>query len=120
MFEEQETVAVEREEILGRVRNLFNEGYRLVQMSCTKLDRFQVDYTFDKAYRFFNLRVTLAEGDAALPSITPSYACAFTYENEIRDLFGVQFEGIGIDYGGNFYRVGVKAPFSRPDTAEEE
>jgi len=119
MFEEQETVVIGREELSGRVKGLFEEGWRLVQMGCTKLDRFQVDYTFDKEYRFFNLRVMLPEGDAVLPSITPSYACAFAYENEIRDLFGVEFTGIGIDYGGNFYRVGVKAPFSKPDTAQE-
>lgn len=119
MFEEQETQIIEREELTGRVRTMFEEGWRLVQIGCTKLDRFQVDYTFDRAYRFLNLRVMVPEGDSVLPSVTPSYACAFTYENEIHDLFGVEFHGVGIDYGGSFYRVGVKAPFSRPDTAGE-
>lgn len=98
---------------------MLDEGWRLVQIGCTKLDRFQVDYTFDRAYRFLNLRVMVPEEDAALPSVTGSYLCAFTYENEIRDLFGVEFTGMGIDYGGKFYRVGVKAPFSREAVAEE-
>jgi ech hydrogenase subunit D len=118
MFEEQETIVIEKEELTGRVRGMSEEGWRLVQIGCTKLDRFLVDYTFDKAYRFLNLRVMVPEDDAVLPSVTPSYSCAFTYENEIRDLFGVDFVGIGMDYGGKFYRVDVKAPFSRTDTAE--
>lgn len=120
MFEEQETVLIEKEELPDRIRGAFEKGYRLVQMGCTKIDKlFQVDYTFDKAYRFLNLRVMIPEEDAALPSATGAYACAFTYENEIHDLFGLRFVGINIDYSGNFYRVGVKTPFNQPETTEE-
>ena len=36
----------------------------------------------------------------------------FLYENEIHDLFGMRFDGINIDYGGNFYRIAATAPFS--------
>jgi ech hydrogenase subunit D len=121
MFEPQETVLLEREELPDRVRRMLEEGSRLVQIGCTKIGRFfQVDYTFDKAYRFLNLRVMIPDEDAMLPSVTGAYACAFTYENEIHDLFGIRFEGIKVDYQGNFFRVGVKAPFSQPETRPEE
>ena len=120
MFEEQETVLIEREELSGRVSRVSEGGYRLVQIGCTEVEGFQIDYTFDKAYRFLNLRVLIPEGDAVLPSVTAAYPCAFTYENEIHDLFGVRFVGINIDYSGNFYRVGVKAPLRKRETPPEE
>ena len=120
MFEEQEIVLVEREELAGRIRRTFEEGYRLVQIGCTEVDGFQVDYSFDKAYHFVNLRVILPAEDAVLPSVTETYPCAFTYENEIHDLFGVRFDRLRLDYGGNFYRVGVKAPFRKQAPPAEE
>jgi ech hydrogenase subunit D len=112
MFEEQEIICIEKEELQDKIRRTFDEGYRLVQIGCTKDEMFQIDYTFDKQYKFLDLRVNIPVSDARLSSITGIYACAFTYENEIHDLFGIKIEGIKIDYKGNFYRLAVKAPFS--------
>ena len=43
------------------------------------------------------------ENGVAVPSITGVYPAAFVFENESHDLFGVSFEGISIDFGGEFY-----------------
>jgi len=112
MFENQEIVGIEKAELLDRIRRTFDEGYRLVQISCTRSEMFQMDYSFDKNGRFLNLRVNIPVESARLPSITGIYACAFGYENEIHDLFGISIDGISIDYKGNFYRIAVKAPFN--------
>jgi ech hydrogenase subunit D len=112
MFEKQEILCVEKAALLESVRRASEEGYRLVQVGCTRGETFQIDYTFDKKYEFLDFRVKVPVVDAGLPSISGIYACAFTYENEIHDLFGIRFEGMNIDYHGNFYRVGVKAPFN--------
>lgn len=47
-----------------------------------------------------------------IPSITDSYLAAFTFENEIHDLFGVSIEGIAIDFGGAFYKLSAEKPMS--------
>lgn len=50
--------------------------------------------------------------DAHVPSITDWYLAAFVFENEAHDLFGVQIDGIAIDFAGNFYRVAVDKPMT--------
>lgn len=118
MFEEQEIIDVTREELLEKIGGVFDEGYRLVQIGCTRGQTYQIDYTFDKEYRFLDLRVHIPLDDPALPSITGIYSGAFGYENEIHDLFGIKVTGINVDYQGKFYRIPVKAPFSTPDATQ--
>jgi ech hydrogenase subunit D len=111
MFEKQEIFCIEQAALLESIHRVFDEGYRLVQVGCTAGEMFKLDYTFDKEYKFLDFRLKVPVGDAVVPSISGIYACAFTYENEIHDLFGIRFDGMNINYNGNFYRVGVKAPF---------
>ncbi|MBW1774131.1 MAG: NADH-quinone oxidoreductase subunit C [Deltaproteobacteria bacterium] len=120
MFEEQEIIDLTKEEMLKRVRGVFDEGYRLVQIGCTRGETYQIDYTFDKAYKFLDLRINVPLDDPELPSITGIYDCAFVYENEIHDLFGIKVAGINVDYKGKFYRIPVKAPFSTSEAAQGE
>ena len=48
----------------------------------------------------------------SVPSITGVYPAAFVFENESHDLFGVSFEDISIDFGGEFYTVAVAYPMN--------
>ena len=120
MFEEQEIISITKEELIDRIRGAFDGGYRLVQISCTREETYQIDYSFDKEYKFMNLRVNLPIENGELPSITGIYECAFAYENEIHDLFGIKIPGISVDYKGKFYRIPVKAPFNIPGAGQGE
>jgi ech hydrogenase subunit D len=114
MFEEQEIICIDKQGLLDKIRSVYMEGYRIVQISCTKENTYQIDYTFDKEYKFLDIRVNIPIEDAKLPSITGIYECAFAYENEIHDLFGIQIDGINLNYQGKFYRINVHAPFNIP------
>lgn len=110
-FEEQVSRDVVVGNLIGAVEEFRNGGYRLVQISCTTIgDTFELNYSFDKDYRFENLRVTVP-ADTEIPSITGMYWGAFAYENELHDLFGLKVRGMNIDFGGNFIRTAVKHPF---------
>jgi ech hydrogenase subunit D len=112
MSEPQEIMPTGKNDLVGMVAQLFAEGYRLVQIGCTTLpSAYEVNYSFDKDYRFKNLRVTVAPGEE-VPSISAIYPNAFLYENEIHDLFGVAIKNINIDYRGTLYRTAIKTPFS--------
>jgi ech hydrogenase subunit D len=112
MSEPQEMMLLEKHDLVGVVARLFAEGYRLVQIGCSTLPTaYELNYSFDKDYRFKNLRITAAPGEQ-VPSISMIYANAFLYENEIHDLFGVPVMNISIDYGGTLYRTAIKTPFS--------
>lgn len=112
MSEPQEVMPIGKNDLVGRVAHLFAEGYRLVQISCTTLESaYELTYSFDKDYRFKNLRMTVAP-DEGVPSISVIYPNAFLYENEIHDLFGLVIKDIAIDYGGSLYQTAIKTPFS--------
>ncbi len=112
MSEPQENTSIGTNDLVGMVAQLFAEGYRLVQIGCTTLPTaYELNYSFDKDYRFKNLRITVALGEE-VPSISVIYPNAFLYENEIHDLFGVVIKNINIDYRGTLYRTTIKVPFS--------
>ncbi|HCU05043.1 MAG: hypothetical protein A2X77_03805 [Gammaproteobacteria bacterium GWE2_42_36] len=121
MFERQEIVTIDRSELMSQSQRLSKEGYRLVQISCTKkADHFQLDYTFDKAYQFYNLRLSIALEEPSLPSISHIFMPAFLYENELHDLFGIKVSDMLLDYQGKFYNIAQAAPFSTLATTTVE
>ena len=111
MIEEQKLETIKLSELLARVGDLKKNGHRLVQICCTRTDVYEINYSFDKDYHFTNLRVILATADEVVPSVSGIYWAALLYENEMHDLFGVKVKDMAIDFGGNFYRTAVKAPF---------
>lgn len=117
MFEAQEIISISSDQLLQRVKNLFQNKHRLVQISCTQnQDRYFVDYSFDDDYHFSCLRVEISSQTPVLPSISSIYFAAFLYENELHDLFGIRFEGLVLDYGGKFYRIEAQTPFRSNNT----
>jgi ech hydrogenase subunit D len=112
MSESQELISLEKSDLVGVVAQLFGDGYRLVQIGCSTLAAgYELNYSFDKDYRFKNLRVTVVP-DEEVPSVSVIYPNAFLYENEIHDLFGVPIKNITIDYKGTLYKTAIKTPFS--------
>ena len=111
MSEKQELRDITADKLVSTVKNLSNQGYRLVQISCTKLsENMQLNYSFDKDYEFLNLKFNV-QMDAELPSVSDIYWSAMLYENEIHDLFGLKINGMAIDFKGNLYKTTIKAPF---------
>jgi ech hydrogenase subunit D len=110
-----ECIAVES--LLARVRHLRETGYRLVQIGATRLtQQLELTYSFDLDGGLVNLRLILPPSDACVPSISSVYWCAFIYENEIHDLFGIRVDRMAIDFQGQFYQTAVKHPFGPPQT----
>ena len=98
--------------LLQRVGELHKQGYRLVQISATRLpEHVELTYSFDRESHLTNLRFQMLAEGARLPSITSIYWCAFLYENELHDLFNVQVDGMAVDFHGHLYETTVKFPF---------
>ena len=112
MVETQKTDAVEISELTTRCLTLSAESWRMVQISCTGLPGAnEVNYTFDRDYEFYNLRI-IVPPEETIPSIQSVYPCAFLYENEIRELFGVKIAGMAVDFNGSLYKISQPTPFS--------
>jgi len=113
MKEEQPIVTVTPHALVGEVKTLSDQGWRLVQIGVTPIgELYEVNYTFDKDLRFHNLRLQIPVAGASLPSISGLYWCAFLYENEIHDLFNVSFDGLVLDFKGTLYKTAQPFPFA--------
>ncbi len=97
-------IPVTQESLAGEVLKLKEEGYRFVTLSCTELDADHVDllYHFDKDLTLVHLRLKQAKKDK-VPSISAILFAALLVENEIRDLFGLEFDGLILDFNRTLY-----------------
>lgn len=113
MIEEQPIVPVTTDKLVAEVQALRDQGWRLVQIGVTSLgETLEVNYSFDLELKFRNLRLQIPAAGARLPSVSGAFWCAFLYENEIHDLFGVTFDGLVLDFKGNFYQTAKPFPFA--------
>jgi hypothetical protein len=72
---------------------------------------FEIAWGFVKDGALETIREQIVAGDA-VPSVSEFFGAAFLYENEIRELFGINVEGIGVDLRGQLYKTATKIPFS--------
>lgn len=104
---------IEPTELVETAHNLKAEGYRMVQICATKIpEAFELTYSFDKDHELYNYRVVVREGQE-LMSITDSYFAAFVYENEMKDLFGIDIKHIALDFQGNFFITNEATPWKK-------
>lgn len=119
----QQTIkTITSSDLLAKTLQLKNIGYRLVAISCTSKmypdadspekskEVMELSYSFDKDYDFINLRIN-TDTKEEIMSISAIYSYAFLYENEIKELFGVNIKDISIDFNNNLYQIPVKTPY---------
>lgn len=106
-------VILPQQDILEEAKKRQSDGWRYVQMLAVNNEN-SVDlvYSYMLNGRMDNLVVENVPRDAVIPSISHEFMEAFVCENEIHDLFGVKFDGIVIDFMGDFYRVSEEMPMT--------
>ena len=102
---------VEANEIIDEAQRLKYEGFHLMQQCATRTEGgYELIYSFGKALDVTQIKIILTE-DQNINSISSVFPCAFLYENEMHDLFGVDIQMISLDYKGSFYRTAIETPF---------
>ncbi|MRR54440.1 MAG: NADH-quinone oxidoreductase subunit C [Deltaproteobacteria bacterium] len=103
VINEENTPELSPDRIITQTRILKDEGFRFVTMSSTDLgDSICVLYHLDKDLQLINLKVEVPKG-SKIPSICSVYASAVLIENEIKEHFGVEFDGLSLDFQGMLY-----------------
>jgi len=103
VINDENTPELSPDRIITQTRILKDEGFRFVTMSSTDLgDRICVLYHLDKDLQLINLKVEVPKG-SKIPSICSVYASAVLIENEIKEHFGVEFDGLSLDFQGMLY-----------------
>ena len=101
---EQTIKKIDSTELLKETNLMKNSGYRLVAISCTSKDGIELTYSFDKDFDFINLRINM-DYDAEIESINYMFPYAFLYENEIKELFGVNIVNMTLNVLESLIRV---------------
>ena len=88
-------------------------GYRLAQICATAFDGYnEVIYSFALDYVFENYKIIVPIA-AEINTISDFFPSAMLFENEMKELFGVQIKSINPDYQDKLYRIAVKTPFKK-------
>ena len=99
---------LQKQDILNKAREMKSSGYRLGQILALK--DLTLIYCFIKENELITLRYS-ADDSNPVESISSIYPYAFMYENEIKELFGINIVNINLDFDGNFYETSIKMPF---------
>ncbi|MCR5586871.1 MAG: NADH-quinone oxidoreductase subunit C [Lachnospiraceae bacterium] len=88
-----------------------DKNHRLSQACASYVnDKYELLYTFSDGYEMTTYKLFVGL-DEEVPSISRIFFPAFTYENEMKELFGVKIMGIVTDYNNKFYRIAKETPF---------
>lgn len=99
--------------LLEHVMAQKNMGRRLSQICAAYVnEKLELSYSFaeDETNQYHNLRL-IVDKETEVCSITEFYPYAFLYENEMKELFGVNIQMINMDYDNRLYRINEEAPF---------
>ena len=110
---------MDKQALLARVGEYHKDGWRLALINATTVQSadetapgtFELSWAFAKDLEFETIRETVFLADE-IPSVSEFFGAAFLYENELRELFGLNVTGIGLDLQGQLYKTSVKIPFS--------
>ena len=106
-------VEITPDELLGVVMGCKNQKLRLSQICCAYAnEKLELSYSFanDLTNDYLNIRI-VCEKNTEICSITEFYPYAFLYENEMKELFGVNIFMINMDYDSKLYRLKDQTPF---------
>ena len=92
------------ENLVAEVGAMKQAGYRFVTLSTVQLEDGSTDilYHFDKEMVLSHFRLNVP-ADTTIPSVSGVYFSAFLAENEVKDLAGLEFDGLVVDYNRTLY-----------------
>ena len=107
----QEFITLPLDELRATAHRMKDEGYRFIQTHAVYNEP-DVDlyYSFMKDGKITNWRIEGVTKEDPVPSITDIFLAAFVFENEARELFGVDMRDIAIDFQGALYAPAESEP----------
>ncbi len=89
------------------------DGWRFMQTHAVNTDNgVDLYYSFMKGSQVVNLHIAGVQKNQTVPSITDLFLAAFVFENEARELFGVDMRDIAIDFAGAMYAPAESEPMT--------
>ena len=110
-----EATPITLDEVRGVAKRMFAGSWRLVTQTVNDRGDEGVDILFhyDKDLEEQHFRLTVSKG-TVIPSISGIYFAALLVENENRDLFGLEYEGLVLDFNRTLYLEEAGDPIVAP------
>lgn len=110
-----EPASITLEEAVPTAKRMLQDGWRFITQTITDLgdEGFDVLFHFDKDLEEQDFRLIVARG-TVIPSISGVYFAAMLIENENRDLFGVEYDGLVLDFNRTLYLEEAGDPITAP------
>ena len=110
-----ESTPITLEEVRSSAKKMHDDGWRLV--THTVIDRgdegFDILFHYDKDLVEKHFRLKVARG-TVIPSTSDIYFAALLVENENRDLFGLEYDGLILDFNRTLYLDEADDPMTAP------
>ena len=89
------------------------DGWRFIQTHAVNTDDgVDLYYSFMKDGHVVNLWIQGVQKGTPVPSVTDLFLAAFVFENEARELFGVDMRDIALDFQGAMYAPAINEPMT--------
>jgi len=91
--------------IRSEVAAVMQQGWRFVTITAVDLNENEFEFLYhfhNPEFEIKHFRMTFPKG-TVVPSISPVLFTALLEENEIKDLYHIDFDGLVLDYNGTFY-----------------
>ena len=108
-----EFIPLELDQLRREAAVLKADGWRFIQTHAVYTDDgVDLYYSFMKDGNAVNYWIKGVQKGTPVPSITDLFLAAFVFENEARELFGVDMRDIAIDFAGAMYAPAVSEPMT--------
>ena len=110
-----EAIPLTLDTVVSTAEEMFRGGWRLVTQSVVDLGEEGLDllYHYDKDLEIRHYRLTVPHG-TVIPSTSGVYFAALLIENENRDLFGIPYDGLVLDFNRTLYLEEAGEPINAP------
>ncbi len=101
--------------VVSTAQTMLDDGWRLVAQTAVDRgdDGMDLLYHFDRNLTMKDFRLNVPKG-TIIPSISPVYFTALLVENENRDLFGIEYSGLVLDFNRTLYLEEAGDPLTAP------
>jgi ech hydrogenase subunit D len=110
-----EPTVITIDEVVPTAKRMLQEGWRFITHTVVDLGEEGLDILFhyDKDLVEQDFRLTVPRG-TVIPSMSGVYFAALLVENENRDLFGLKYDGLILDFNRTLYLEEAGDPITAP------
>jgi len=109
-----EPTVITIDEVVPTAKRMLHDGWRLITHTVVdRCEEIDILYHYDRELEEQDFRLSVPKG-TVIPSTSGVYFAALLVENENRDLFGIKYDGLILDFNSTLYLEEVTDHYTAP------